>query len=229
MSNSSFPWTLSPELSIEFRYANEATHHGSRIGGAPPKLAIPQFESPYQKFFATLEFDTGFAVSIFYSFEIFGESEDRDVLKFHSDALEPSALIHAVVHEISPADKLSPIPSEVTCHRLQIGEPAADLFQREFEPDEHFHSQLSYAMARHPIPIPESKVGGGPYTENRPLAAESFAALDSRGYRQMAQFASPDGDEIRFVEGFPWDPGMLHLFVKGDAPSSLEFAFVVQY
>ena len=57
--------------SVPFHYSPEAVYTGSRIGGNHPETVVPFFQTPYQKYFGTLEFDTGFSLTIFYSFEIY--------------------------------------------------------------------------------------------------------------------------------------------------------------
>lgn len=225
MTKSAFAWKLSPGLCIPFGYAQPATTVGSRIGGVTPQAAIPQFETPFQKYFGTLEFDADFAISIFYSFEIFGESSDRDILKFHYQVLQPSSWIHAVVHPISGSTETAPIPAEVTCHQLQIGESEQDLEEVEVD----LFPWQDQAGKTQQIPNPDSKCGGVPYVEHAAHVAEKFAQLAADGYRQLVQFGCPNRAELDYVERFPWDPGWLHVFVRGELPAELEFAFLIQY
>lgn len=225
MTKSTFPWKLATGVCVPFRYAPEATGSGSRIGGLPPQTAIPQLETPFQKYFGTLEFDAGFAISIFYLFEIFGASGDRDVLNFHYQVLQPSTWIQAVVHSVSGPTAAMPIPAEVTCHKLLVGEPEQDLEEVEVD----LYPWQDPAGKTQLIPNPDSKCGGQPYIEHAAHVAEKFEQLAADGYRQLVQFGCPNRDELDYVERFPWDPGWLHVFVRGQQPAELQFAFLIQY
>jgi hypothetical protein len=48
-----------------FAYDRESTDRGSRIGGTAPANAKPYISDVYSKYFSTIEFETGWAVSLF--------------------------------------------------------------------------------------------------------------------------------------------------------------------
>lgn len=194
-----------------FEYDVDPTTRGSRIGGSPPKGAVPHFDTPQQKYFGTIAFDDGQSVSIFYSLDKSGEDEERDVISFNNQVLYPSELIHAVVHESGVPNDESKISSEVTCHRLAF---------RIVIPDQ----DADFPETNYPF----SKLGGRPFVENRPRVGGAFEALAVKGFRQLAQFDTPNPSKASFVDGFPWDPGWLHVFVRRLGMEDFEFAFVIQ-
>lgn len=194
-----------------FEYEADSIKHGSRIGGHPPIDALPRFHTPRQKYFGTIQFEDGWLVSIFYSFEIFGDDEEYDVILHNNQVLYPSEWINAVVHQNDIADDQSNIPSEVTCHRIKFEASCTDITIEE-------------PGGPHPL----SKVFGRPYVDNAPLVGSAFEQLLNAGYRQLFQFDTPNLKQYPFVEGFPWDPGWLHVFVRGSSIKDWEFAFIVQ-
>ena len=73
------------------------------------------------------------------------------------------------------------------------------------------------------------KIGGGrPFIENTARIAPAFEELENNNYRQLLQFDTPDPVKQSFVEQFPWDPGWLHVFVRGTQLKDAEFTFVIQ-
>ena len=158
-------------------------------------------------------------------------------MNYSYQRLPPSELIHAVVHQGSAGAALPFVPAEVSCHKLVFDALAPDLFEREGEADDfrEDEDERPYLTSnddgrfRRRIAIPESKIGGLPYTDNRPLARETFIKLLEEGYWQVAQFQTPGNEELDYLNQFPWDPGWLHLFARGTTVEELEFAFVVQF
>lgn len=194
-----------------FAYDRESTDHGSKIGGAVPRDVKPLYVDVNQKYFGTIEFETGRAVSLFYSFDIYGDDETLDIISFNNRVLFPSKLIHAVVHQGSMSDGASEIITVVSCQRIRF-EP----MQSDRMPDSP--EQVS----------PRSKVGGRPCIDNVSRVGPAFEELEQSGYRQLFQFDTPDPRSEAYIDGFPWDPGWLHVFVRGEHLAEAEFAFVVQ-
>jgi hypothetical protein len=75
---------------------------------------------------------------------------------------------------------------------------------------------------------PWSKVGGRPFIDNIARVGPAFDELEQNGYRQLFQFDTPDPSRQSYIDGFPWDPGWLHVFVRGEYLNDADFAFVVQ-
>ncbi len=50
----------------------------------------------------------------------------------------------------------------------------------------------------------------------------------NEGYRLLLQFETPSSFTHKYISGYPWDPGWLHVFVKGSNHEEYEFAFIVQ-
>jgi hypothetical protein len=196
--------TLEPTTCYPVTYAAEPAANGSRMGGLSP--VQPTFEGPHQKYFATIEFADGWCASIFYSFDILGRDSSRDIIDFNNRLLLPSPLLHAVVHPQGRVDELGLVAAEVSNHRLHMGEPQLDL-----------ESAVPYAR---------SKVAGTPFLDNVGRCGNAFKRAMDEGYTQLVQFDTPGASE-RYVTGFPWDPGWLHVFLR-EAPPHREFAFVVQ-
>jgi len=207
-----FENNLSKSVPIDFD--ERPCSEGSRIGGFPSKGAPPQFSSRHSRFFCSVQLGDGFCVSIFHSFDIFGADPDRDIIAYNNQVLQPSALIHAVVHSECKADDQSAIPSEVSCHRLVFGDEQRDLVHPSDDGDAY--------------PYPRSKVGGSPFIDNVALVGAAFSELEQAGYKQILQFDTPDPRLEYFVEGFPWDPGLLHVFGRKISLDGSEFAFVIQ-
>jgi hypothetical protein len=185
---------------------------GSFIGGPAPQSVSPQFPSSHQKYFGTIGFDEGFGVSIFYSLDIRGEAEERDILRFNNRVLYPSIAISAVVHPEAERARNPCAPSELSSHAIVFGAPSEDLLW----------------IDRVWMPSPGSKVGGRPVVDNTALVESAFAQVEKGGYHQLFQFDTPNPTACPYVRGFPWDPGWLHVFVRGRSPEDLEFAFVIQ-
>ena len=100
-----------------FEYMRQETRFGSKIGGGSPDNVKPRFKDLDQKYFGTIEFETGWAITIFYSFDIYGNDPARDIISYNNQVLYPSKLIHAVVHSSGYSESRSGINSEVTCHQ----------------------------------------------------------------------------------------------------------------
>ena len=194
-----------------FTYEIGSASSGSRIGGRPPQNAIPMFYVACQKYFSTIEFDAGLSVSIFYSFDIYGDNEIRDIISHNNRPLFSSELIDAVVHERGVASEDSNISAEVSCHKIKFGIEQRDMAQGDST-----------------VPYPQSKIGGKPFVDNVSLVGEAFERLLTAGFQQLIQFDTPNPNTHPFVDGFPWDPGWLHVFVKGMTIEGCDFAFVIQ-
>ncbi|PQO43238.1 hypothetical protein [Blastopirellula marina] len=205
-------YELSTNTIVPFAYARHTATSGFRIGGLPPTTATPRFAERPQKYFATVELAEGLAITIFYSLTAFGDVDDNHVILNANQPLYGSSLIHAVVHPVSPPFAESEIAAEVSCHAIECGAVQPD--QLEVDSPE--------------MPDSVSKIGGRPFAEDEASTGSAFAELAEQGYVQLVQFYSPNPDEMEYVVDFPWDPGWLHWFVKGDSPERWEFAFVIQ-
>ena len=194
-----------------FSLGRDDSKQGSFAGGLPPIEATPRFEGPRQKFFATIVFKQ-FAVSIFYSFDVFEDTGGSDIIQCNNQVIFSCELIHAVLHSGSSRSTKSTIGSDMSSHCISIAEWRAD-----HEDDE-----------TDGVPHGGSKIGGRPYIDNENVAGPGIQKLTDLGYRQLLQFETPDPISEDFVEGFPWDPGWLHVFVAGRSFDELEFAFLIQ-
>lgn len=203
---------IQDDFCVPLSISERCSEIGSRIGGRPPALAQPMYSELRQYYFGTLCFDDGISVSIFYSLDKLGRDEERDILAFNNQLLTPSKLIHAVVHEESPPNEASMVRSEVSCHRIVLGERVLD---EQTDDDRSF-------------PFVHSKIGRHPFIDNPPLVGRAFFEAATSGYRQLVQFDTPSPSTHRFVESYPWDPGWLHVFFREEPPARHEFAFIIQ-
>ncbi|WP_339732721.1 hypothetical protein [uncultured Gimesia sp.] len=202
---------LGTQLCIPLEYEKEPVDSGSKIGGIAPLNAKPIYDVNEQKYFCTIVLDELWSVSIFYSFDINGVDEKRDIISYNNQPLYQCNLIHAVVHKNEKSSTGLSIPSDVTCHKIKIGELQSDLLSGETN-----------------MVIPFSKIGGTPYVDNIALVGRAFEKLYSDGYKQLFQFDTPNPSRQPYIDGFPWDPGWLHVFVREDDIEKYKFAFVVQ-
>ena len=198
-------------LCLPFSYSNESCVAGSRIGGRAPQNAVSKFDREFQKYFGTIELDGGDAVSIFYSFDIYGNDEERDILSYNNRLLFPSALIHAVVHESGVAGEESEISAEVSCHRIVFDTSRADIAEGDGN-----------------APYTHSKIGGTPFVDNGSRIGQAFEQSLKMGFKQLIQFDTPNPRTQGFVNGFPWDLGWLHVLIRGTNFDNCDFAFVIQ-
>lgn len=192
---------------VPFNIEKEDSRYGSVIGGKSPIDVKPYFPTSFQKYFSTVYFeDKNLGVSIFYSFDIYGDSEDRDIISFNNRILFPSELLHAVIHKGSRRDMNSNVISEVSSHKITFYERIDDNYN----------------------PYPRSKLGGVSFIDNEALVGAAFDEIHKMGYRQLIQFDTPNPANECHVKGFPWDPGWLHVFVKGTQLTESTFAFIIQ-
>jgi hypothetical protein len=199
------------DVCVPFSYASESSSTGSRIGGNPPRNAVSTFDRKFQKYFGTIEFDGGSAVSIFYSFDIYGNDEQRDIISYNNQPLYPSELIHAVIHESGAATEDSDISAEVSCHRIVFDQSRSDIAEQDGN-----------------VPYTHSKIGGTPFVDNVSRVGQAFEQLLKLGFKQLIQFGTPNPRTHGFVNGFPWDPGWLNVLVRGTNFDNCDFAFVIQ-
>lgn len=200
---------IHPDKYIPLDYARTAASTGMRIGGTSP--VAPLHEGPFQRYFATLDFQD-LVLSIFYAFDVLGEDAARDIIAFNNQLLLSSQLIHVVVHSAA-AIETSTVPATVSAHKLECGPLVVD---------------DQWDASADGQPFPYSKLGGRPFISNVPLTGEAFRDAERRGFRQLAQFDTPNPRTHPFVQGFPFDPGSLHVLFKGGSPGAFEFAFVIQ-
>lgn len=202
---------VSDNVCTPFSYANESSSAGSRIGGRPPRNAVAMFDRKLQKYFGTIEFDRGFAVSIFYSFDIYGIDEQCDIISYNNQPLYPSELIHAVIHESEAVTANSDISAEVSCHKIVFDASRSDITEQDGN-----------------VPYMYSKIGGTPFVDNVSRVGQAFEQLLNMGFKQLIQFDTPNPRTQAFVNGFPWDPGWLHVLVRRTSVDNCEFGFVIQ-
>lgn len=207
----SFSNLMSDRMCRPFSFNLESTGIGSRIGGKPPLDAIPTFDSICQKYFGTIELELNWCVSIFYSLDRHGNDESRDIISFNNRPLYSSELIQAVIHRSERMHDHSNILSEVTCHEINIESEQPDVADSDFV-----------------VPYSRSKIGGRPYVDNAAVVGGVFEQLLKDGFQQLLQFDTPNPRTHSHVVGFPWDPGWLHVFLRGTNVNDYEFAFVIQ-
>jgi hypothetical protein len=201
--------SLKADRCIPLTYAPDCIGAGSRVGGLSP--TAPRFHSPHQRHFATLEFEEGYFVSVFYSFDVSGSDSQRDLIDFNNRLLLPPELLHAVVRPCQLREG-GGVPSEVTCHLLEPGSEIPDV--QDGLPGD--------------APCPGSKLGGEPFIDNVARCGQAFQRAVAEGYRQLAQLDTPNPRTQPYVKGFPWDPGTLHVLFRGENFEQFEFAFVIQ-
>jgi len=153
------------------------------------------------------------ALSIFYSFDISGVDEAPDTISHNNQLLRASSLIHGVWHRSSDRGRAGSIASEVSCHAVFAGAE---------RPDQESDEVGGY------IPFQGAKLGGEPFVENIPRCGEAFDEAARLGFRQLAQFETPNPLLQPYIEGFPWDPGWLHVLVRESSGRMPDLAFVVQ-
>ena len=176
-------------------YNNEDCVEGARIGGPVPKGLENQIKNDHSQYFGTfpLPNDPESEFSLFHRFEIFGDDEERDIIAHNNRVLEPSDLIWAVVHTRSSRGELSNQPFEA--RSLDIGPDSADTATDD-EGNE--------------FPYTESKLGGKCFLE-RYWLQEHVTDLEKDGYEQLLQIGVHGSD---LIDGFPWDPGYLHVWAS---------------
>jgi hypothetical protein len=187
------------------RYKSDDCIEGPRIGGSVPKGLEHHIFDEYSQYFGTfpLPGDPEREFSIFHRFDILGADEDRDVIAHNNRVLEPSDLIWAVVHPLSSRGELSnqPFPPR----GLEIDTQSPDSVTDE-EGKETLHT--------------ESKLGGRCFLE-RYWLREVVTELEENGYEQLLQIGMHGSD---LIEGFPWDPGYLHVWAANpDDPKTYRF------
>ena len=176
-------------------FKNEDCVEGARIGGLVPKGLENQIKDDHSQYFGTfpLPDDPENEFSVFHRFEIFGDDEDRDVIAHNNRVLEPSDLIWAVIHSQSCRGELSNRSFE--SRALDIGPERADRVTDD-EGNE--------------TPYTESKLGGKCFLD-RYWLQEQVTDLEQDGYQQLLQIGM-HGSEL--IDGFPWDPGYLHVWAS---------------
>ncbi|MCS7469616.1 hypothetical protein NZK35_23445 [Stieleria sp. ICT_E10.1] len=197
------------EYSVDLILNEAPSELGSKIGGTPPVAPLPSYATPDQKYFATVEIDGRLAVSIFYSLDPTGTDAEKDMLDWNNRILPSSELIHAVVHDQGQAPMPNITPSVVSCHKLahaRRGEDVSDEGGAKFG----------------------IKIGGRPAVSLGSVCEDLFSDLVAKGYKQLLQFDTPDLMRVDFVNSYPWDPGILHVFFRETENGELEFAFVIQ-
>lgn len=181
---------------------------GARIGGAVPlgqEHAIRDSDTQYFGTFpvsnlANLEF------SVFHRFEVFDAHPTRDVLFHNNKVLLPSDLIWVSVHG----------HSERGLHLGRPFESRAVDFEQE-SPDEQV------ADDGHVDPYSESKLGGRCFLL-RYWLQDDVSELEHEGFTQLLQIGLTGGD---VVEGFPWDPGYLHVWAR-DPTDPTSYRFMIE-
>lgn len=189
-------------------YSLEYCEEGPRIGGAIPEGQEDQLVDEHTQYFGTFPILDALnqEFSVFHRFDIKGIDEDRDVISHNNRILRPSDLIWALVHQRSrrgTKDTHCLEPRSIT-----LAEPKQD----EFTTDD---GQL--------VPFPESKLGGKCYLERRWLQSE-VTTLEDAGYNQLLQIGLHCSD---LIEGFPWDPGYLHVWALNPSDQST-YRFMVE-
>ncbi|HYE19660.1 MAG TPA: hypothetical protein VEA69_14510 [Tepidisphaeraceae bacterium] len=198
-------------MSLPLEYRAEPADTGHRMGGTSP--VAPHFRGPHQRYFCTIEFDAQTALSIFYSFDITGADEARDVIMHNNRWLRQGELVHGVWHRPERRDADGCVSAAMTCHAIAAGAVRSDLFADDI-------GEI--------IVQPDGKIGGRPFVENVPRCGWAFDLALARRFRQAAQFATPNPIKQPYVEGFPWDPGWLHVLVREVEGGEPELGFVVQ-
>lgn len=197
---------LSPMFCYPVEILPSPTLIGSRIGGSPAAEITPRFDDGHQRYFGTFEFPDVPSFSLFYSLDPLGHDTDRDMLSHNNQVLLEFSLIHVIRHPpklpASADEKYASLP----CHALLIKERCEDT----------------------PPVSARSKFGGQPFVDNCAVVGGAFEHLLTNGFRQLLQLDTPNPRQFPDLNGYPWDPGWLHIFYKQDAISAFTFAFVVQ-
>lgn len=186
-------------------YKHEDCIKGPRIGGSLPAGLEGHIKNKHAQYFGTFPLpgrpDREF--SIFHSFDILGNNEEHDIIAYNNRVLEPSELIWAAVHAVSSRGELSNQPFE--SRALEIGPESVDGWT-----DEEGH-EISYPM---------SKLGGKCFLERYWLQAH-VTNLENDSYAQVLQICMHGND---LIDGFPWDPGCLHMWaLNPDDPNTYRF------
>jgi len=186
-------------------YKVHDSNDGPRIGGTVPAGLEDHIVDEHSQYFGTFPLPENFEreFSLFHRFEIFGEDDDRDIIAHNNRILEPSNLIWAVVHALSSRGVSSNQCFEPRA--LTIGSESADKVT-----DEEGNA----------TPYSESKLGGKCFLERHWLQ-EDVTELENTGYKQLLQIGMHGSD---LIDGFPWDPGFLHVWASNpDDPKTYRF------
>lgn len=166
---------------------------GPRIGGSCPSGLEENLEGPHSQYFGTFPLlsQDGREFSLFHRFDLLGDDPRRDIIEHNNRILPPSETIWVVVH---PSSERSD-DSRVSCEPrgLILSEPRADELRDE--------DGLVTAY-------PDSKLGGSCFLL-RYWLNDLVDQLERDGYQQLLQIGL-HRDEL--IEGFPWDPGYLHVW-----------------
>lgn len=195
-------------------YSSSLTPDYCWVGGCAPAGVVPSYDVNRQKFFGVFPlFHLGVTkfFSVFYSLSMDGSVPERDIIDHNNRVLKQGELIHLVVHEqLPPAGSLS--RTDISYHCLTVSAEVND----EVGEENGVYSS------------PTNKIGGCPFSFRGSLSDTLFAGLARDGYRQILQFVTPHPVRESFVVGCPWDPGSLHVFMRGDIGGDCMFSFVIQ-
>jgi hypothetical protein len=168
---------------------------GARIGGTVPRGLESEASDDLVQYFGTfpviacpeIEF------SMFHRFDIFGDDATRDVLDHNNRILSPFELLWVVVHGPSERGDMAARPFE-----------ARGLTIDAESPDEVVDDDGTV------MPYNESKLGGVCFLE-RYWLQDAVSAIETDGYRLLLTIGMHGSD---LIDGFPWDPGCLHVWAR---------------
>ena len=192
---------------LRFRPEDRAT--GARIGGTVPlgqEYAIMDSGVQYFGTFPITELPH-LEFSVFHRFEIFAEHDTRDVILHNNKILAPSDLIWVTVH--GPSERGSDVARPFEARGLDFGPEIADV---TIDDDGNVK------------PYTESKLGGRCFLLRYWLQDE-VSQLESAEYKQLLQIGMHGRD---LIDGFPWDPGYLHVWAEAPE-NSQTYRFMVEH
>lgn len=190
------------------RYMPNDHPTGARIGGTVPRGLESEVTDDLVQYFGTFPITAipSLEFSVFHRFDTDGADEARDIIEHNNSILTSSNLLWVVVHGVSERGSALARPFEA--RGIQVGPES---------PDETVDDDGTV------MPHTESKLGGACFLDRGWLRSE-VDELEKAGYQQLLQIGMHGAD---LIDGFPWDPGYLHVWAK--APDKADtYRFMVE-
>ena len=196
------------KLLRKISYLKTDSNKGPRIGGSIPEGLDAELKDEFTQYFGTLPLleNPGYEFSIFHRLDLDGIDSDRDILNHTGKILYTSDLIWVKVHPKSQRGSLT--QNEFEAWALEIGPIEKDQITVDGE-------TTAYT---------ESKLGGAAFYLRHEINELVESQLDKQ-YKNLLQIGE-HGDNI--IDGFPWDPGFLHVYSKNPMEES-QYCFVIEY